>query len=100
MKNLLDRNIRSSSTINIVKGLTSSRIAVWVVKPWTFIRQLVPTVERVNPPKSKFFSTVACPKTGVTEFSHPLNQSGQAWCHLQLSCLLSMRGGSRYLLAH
>jgi hypothetical protein len=42
----------------------------------------------VNPPKSKLFGIVACPKTGVAELSHPLDQSSQARCYLQLSPLL------------
>jgi hypothetical protein len=42
----------------------------------------------VNPPKSKLFDAVACPKTGVVQFNHPLDQSGQARCHLLLSPLV------------
>jgi hypothetical protein len=41
-----------------------------------------------NSPKRKLFSAVARPKTGVTEFSHPLNQSSQARCQLWLFSLL------------
>jgi hypothetical protein len=36
----------------------------------------------------KFLDSMACPKTGVVEFSHPLDQSGQARCHLWLSLIL------------
>jgi hypothetical protein len=42
----------------------------------------------VNPLKIKLFDAVACPKTDVAEFSHPLGQSGQAQCHLLLSLLV------------
>jgi hypothetical protein len=42
----------------------------------------------VDPPKNKFFSAVACPKTDVMELSHPLDQSGQARCHLWLPPLV------------
>jgi hypothetical protein len=42
----------------------------------------------VNPPKSKLFDAVACPKTGVVQFNHPLDQSGQSRCHLLLSPLI------------
>jgi hypothetical protein len=42
----------------------------------------------VDPPKSKFLGAVACIKTEVTEFSHLLDQSSQAWCHLLLSPLI------------
>jgi hypothetical protein len=31
---------------------------------------------------------VTCLKTGVLEFSNPLDQSGHAWCHVLLSPLL------------
>jgi hypothetical protein len=45
-------------------------------------------LERVNSSKSKFFGTVACLMTGITEFSHPFDQGGQARCHLRLSSLI------------
>jgi hypothetical protein len=60
----------------------------WIVEPWAFIRQLVLVTERVNSLKSKLFGAVVCLKTGVAEFSHPLDQSGQARCHLRLSSLV------------
>jgi hypothetical protein len=61
---------------------------VWIVELQAFICQLVPVTKRVNPSKSKFFDTVACPKTGVAEFSHLFDQGGQARCHLWLSPLV------------
>jgi hypothetical protein len=39
----------------------------------------------VNSPKGEFFGAVVGLKTGFAEFSHPLNQSGQARCHWQLA---------------
>jgi hypothetical protein len=74
--------------MNRAKDLTSSRLAAWIVEPRAFICQLIPAIEKANSSKSKFFDPVACPKTGVTKFSHPFDQSGQAWCHLQLSPLV------------
>jgi hypothetical protein len=44
--------------------------------------------ERVNPPKSKFFGAVACPKTGLAEFSHLLGQRCQSWCYFRLPLLI------------
>jgi hypothetical protein len=44
--------------------------------------------KRANTPKSKLFGAVACLKTDVAEFSHPFDQSGQAWCNLRLSPLV------------
>jgi hypothetical protein len=38
-----------------------------------------------NSPKGEFFGAVAGLKIGLTEFSHPLDQSGQAQCHRQLA---------------
>jgi hypothetical protein len=45
-------------------------------------------VERVNPPENKLFDAMACPKTGVAEFSHPLDQCSQAWCYFRFSPLV------------
>jgi hypothetical protein len=41
-----------------------------------------------NPPKGKFLCIMTRPETGVTEFSYPFDQSGQARCHLWLSLLI------------
>jgi hypothetical protein len=38
--------------------------------------------------KGEFFSAVASLNPGLTEFSHPLDQSDQARCHLWLSSLV------------
>jgi hypothetical protein len=43
---------------------------------------------RVNLSKSKLFGAVTCLKISVVEFSHPLDQSSQARCHLRLSPLV------------
>jgi hypothetical protein len=47
------------------------------------------TAERANPPRSKFFGIVTCPKTGLVELSHPLDQCYQARCHFRLSPLVT-----------
>jgi hypothetical protein len=44
--------------------------------------------EMVNPPKSKLFGTVACPKTYIMEFNHPLDHCSQARCHLWFSLVI------------
>jgi hypothetical protein len=44
--------------------------------------------DRVNPLESKLFSAVACPKTGVVEFNHPLDQCSQARCYFKFSSLV------------
>jgi hypothetical protein len=36
-------------------------------------------------PKGEFFGAVVGLKTGLTEFSHPLDQIGQARCHRRLA---------------
>jgi hypothetical protein len=35
-----------------------------------------------NPAMGKFLDAMTRLKTGIMEFSYPLDQSGQAWCHL------------------
>jgi hypothetical protein len=82
------QSFRSSAKIRRFKDLTSSRVAAQIVEPWALICQHIPVTKKANPPKSKLFDVVACPKTGVTEFSHPLDQSGHAMCHLRLSPLV------------
>jgi hypothetical protein len=42
----------------------------------------------VNPSKSKFFGAVAYLKTGLVEFSHPLDQHCQLRCHFRFSLLI------------
>jgi hypothetical protein len=74
--------IRSSAAINKVKSITINKLVDWISYPRTLIRQYIPVTERADPPKNKLFGVVACPKIGVTELSHPLDQSGQARCHL------------------
>jgi hypothetical protein len=39
----------------------------------------------VNSPKGEFFDAVARLKISLVEFSHPLDQSGQAQCHRWLT---------------
>jgi hypothetical protein len=36
----------------------------------------------------KFLSAMTRLKTDVAEFSYPLDQRGQAWCHLRLFSLI------------
>jgi hypothetical protein len=42
----------------------------------------------VNLPTGDFLGAMTRPKTDVTEFSYPLDQSDQAWRHLWLSTLI------------
>jgi hypothetical protein len=44
--------------------------------------------KEANPLMGEFLGAMTHPKTGVVEFSYPLDQSGQMWCHLQLSPLI------------
>jgi hypothetical protein len=44
--------------------------------------------KRANPPKSKLFGVVACLKTDIVEFSHPLGQCSQARCSFRFSPLV------------
>jgi hypothetical protein len=60
----------------------------WIHKLRALVCQFLAVAERANPPKSKLFGAVACPKTGVMEFSHPLDKCSQARCHLQFSSLI------------
>jgi hypothetical protein len=41
--------------------------------------------EGANSLKGEFLNVVAILKPGLTEFSHPLDQSCQAWCHRRLA---------------
>jgi hypothetical protein len=60
----------------------------WIDKPRALKRQLIPVAKRVILSKSKLFSAVACPKTNVAEFSHPLDQCGQTRCYFRFSPLV------------
>jgi hypothetical protein len=71
------------------QGLTISRITAWIGKPRTLVSHLLPAAERENPPKSKLFGTVACLKTNLAEFSHPLNQCSQVWCYFRFPPLIN-----------
>jgi hypothetical protein len=59
-----------------------------------------PVVDGVNPPKRKLFSVVACPKTSVAEFSHPLNQTAKRGVSFDSFHFLSISDGSKCLFAH
>jgi hypothetical protein len=88
------------ATINRAKDLTSSRLVAWIGEPHAFICQLVPVIERANPPKGEFFGALACPKTSIVKFNHPFDQSGQVHCHLQFSSPVINEHRSRCLFAH
>jgi hypothetical protein len=72
----------------IAEWLASGSLMVWIVEPRALIHKLLPVTKRKNPPKSKLFGIVACPKAGIAKFSHLFDQSGQTWCHLQLFLLV------------
>jgi hypothetical protein len=59
-----------------------------------------PSADGVNPPKSKLFSVVACPKTGVAEFSHPLNQTTKRGVSFDSFRFLSISDGNKCMFAH
>jgi hypothetical protein len=45
----------------------------WINKSWVLEGQLLMTVKRVDPLKSKPIGTVTHLKSGLVEFSHPLD---------------------------
>jgi hypothetical protein len=53
-----------------------------------FEGQFLPTAKGVNPSKGKLFDIVTCLKSGLVEFSHPLDQCLQARCHLRFVPLI------------
>jgi hypothetical protein len=93
-KCLLD-HISQSSIVEVkIEHFTNSRFVARIDKPWAVIGQFLATAKGVNPSKGKFLTAMTHPKTGGVEFSYPLDQSGQTWCHLRFSSLLiDKRGG-------
>jgi hypothetical protein len=61
---------------------TRRRIGVRISKPQAFKGQLLPSAERVNPPKNKFFGTMTRLKVGLAEFDHTLHQCLKVSRHL------------------
>jgi hypothetical protein len=51
-----------------------------------------------NSPKGEFFVVVSGLKIGLTEFSHPLDQSGQARCHQRLAPFVFDERGEQKLV--
>jgi hypothetical protein len=95
---LSNQNIGAMISSKGTQDLTSSRLTGWISKPRAFICQFLSTTLRVNPPKSKFFGAVACPKTDLEEFSHPFHSClGVNSGSLRL---LSISGGRRCLFVH
>jgi hypothetical protein len=76
-----------------IEHLTSSRFMAWIGKPRAVVGQFLLMAKGADPSKGKFLDTVTHPKTGGKEFSYPLDQSGQAWCHLRFSPLLIDKWG-------
>jgi hypothetical protein len=74
-------------------------LTAWIVELRAFIRQLVLVTEKVNSPESKFFSAVACLKTDIAEFSHPLDQGSQEQCHLRF-CPLVIDEWRKHISVH
>jgi hypothetical protein len=60
---------------------TISRFAAGIGHPRTFEGQPLPMTKGANSPKMKFFDAMASLETGLTEFSHTLDQSEQALIH-------------------
>jgi hypothetical protein len=57
-------------------------------QPQAFECQLLPTAKGVNSPKMELFDAVARLEPGLVEFSHALDQSGQAVIHRWLVPLI------------
>jgi hypothetical protein len=87
-KGLSYQSFRSSAIIGRFKDLMRRKITSWIVEPRALVCQHIPVAKGANPPKSKLFGMVACPKTSITKFSHPFDQRDQARCHLRLSLLV------------
>jgi hypothetical protein len=64
------------------------------------ISQSLPPAKGANPMKTEFLGAVIRPKTGGTELSYQLDQSGQARCHLRFPSLLIDEQGIQLLFAH
>jgi hypothetical protein len=60
-------------TANRIQDLTSRWVMGWINKSWVLEGQLLMTVKRVDPLKSKPIGTVTHLKSGLVEFSHPLD---------------------------
>jgi hypothetical protein len=76
------------------KHLTITKFAVRIGKPRAVLGQSLPIAKRANPSKVKFLDAMTCLETSVPEFSSPLDQCGQAWCHLRLAPLLINERGT------
>jgi hypothetical protein len=70
-----------SSTIEKKTDLTISGVTAGIGHLWAFEGQLVPMAKGVNLSKMTFFDTVVCLESGLAEFGHMLDQSGQAVIH-------------------
>jgi hypothetical protein len=74
-------------------GLTLSRLAAGIGQPRGFEGQLLPMAKGVNSSKIKLFDVVTSLQSGLTKFSHALDQSGQAAIHRQfVPLILDYRG--------
>jgi hypothetical protein len=62
-------------------GFTLSRFTTGIGQPRAFECQLLPTAKGANSPKMQLFNAVARLEPGLVEFSHALDQSGQAVIH-------------------
>jgi hypothetical protein len=51
-----------------------------------------------NSLKGELFSAVTGLKPSLIEFSHPLDQSGQAWCHRRLTMFVFDERGEQKLV--
>jgi hypothetical protein len=70
-----------SLTIEKKTDLTLSRFTAGIRQPQTFECQLLLMAKGVNSLKMKLFDIVACLEFDLAEFSHTLDQSGQATIH-------------------
>jgi hypothetical protein len=90
-----------SSTIEKKIDLTISRFAAGIGHLRVLKGQLVMTAKGVNSLKMKLFDTVACLESGLMEFSHALDQSGQVVIHQRFFLLILDDGGAgRGLFTH
>jgi hypothetical protein len=76
-----------------IEHLTSNRFTAWIGKPWAVIGQFLLLAKGVNPPKGKLLDAVTRPNISSAEFGYPLDQSGQARCHLWFPSLIIDKWG-------
>jgi hypothetical protein len=80
-KGICQFKVSLSLTIEKKMGPTLNRFTAGIGQLWAFECQLLPTAMGAESPKMKLFDAVTCLESGLAEFDHVLDQSGQAAIH-------------------